>query len=59
MITFDEEIEKIPYEKTPISIKEQVEKLKSRGLVIDDEELAAKYLSNISYYRLRAYTYPF
>ena len=59
MITFDEEIEKIPYEKTPISIKEQVEKLKSRGLVIDDEKLAAKYLSNISYYRLRAYTYPF
>ena len=59
MITFDEDIEKIPYEKTPISIKEQVQKLKSRGLVIDDEELAAQYLSNISYYRLRAYTYPF
>ena len=59
MITFDEEIKKIPYEKTPISTMEQVEKLKSRGLVIDDEELAARYLSNISYYRLRAYTYPF
>jgi abortive infection bacteriophage resistance protein len=59
MITFDEDIERIPYEKSPISIKEQVQKLKSRGLVIDDEELAAKYLSNISYYRLRAYTYPF
>jgi hypothetical protein len=37
MITSDEEIEKIPYVKAPISIKEQVEKLKSRGLVIDDE----------------------
>ena len=59
MITYDEDIERIPYEKSPISIKEQVQKLKSRGLVIDDEELAAKYLSNISYYRLRAYTYPF
>lgn len=59
MITFDEDIEKIPYEKTPISIKDQVQKLKSRGLVIDDEELTAQYLSNISYYRLRAYTYPF
>lgn len=30
-----------------------------RGLIIDDENLAGDYLSNISYYRLRAYTYPF
>ena len=59
MITYDEDIERISYEKSPISIKEQVQKLKSRGLVIDDEKLAAKYLCNISYYRLRAYTYPF
>lgn len=59
MNTFNEDSEKIPYEKSPISIEEQVQKLKSRGLIIDDEALAAKYLSNISYYRLRAYTYPF
>lgn len=59
MIMYDEDIEKIPYEKAPISIKMQVEKLRSRGLIIDDDELAARYLSNISYYRLRAYTYPF
>ena len=59
MITFNENSERIPYEKSPISIEEQVQKLKSRGLVIDDEDLAARYLSNISYYRLRAYTYPF
>ena len=55
----DKEFEKIPYEKSPISIKNQVQKLKSRGLVIDDEDSAEQYLSNISYYRLRAYTYPF
>ena len=55
----NKEFEKIPYEKSPISIKNQVQKLKSRGLVIDDENLAAHFLSNISYYRLRAYTYPF
>ena len=59
MITFNEDLEKIPYEKSPISIEEQVQKLKSKGLVIDDEALTAKYLTNISYYRLRAYTYPF
>ena len=47
------------YEKKPISIIEQVKKLKSRGLLITDESKAAAYLSNISYYRLRAYTYPF
>ena len=28
-------------------------------MIIDDEKLAGDYLSNISYYRLRAYTYPF
>ena len=47
------------YLKTPISISEQIEKLKDRGLSFLDEKKAANYLSNISYYRLRAYTYPF
>ena len=51
--------EKVPYNKKPLSIKTQVAKLETRGLVIDDENLAGNYLSNISYYRLRAYTYPF
>ena len=59
MKTFNENLEKIPYEKSPISIKKQVENLKSRGLIIDDENMTASYLSNISYYRLRAYTYSF
>lgn len=47
------------YIKTPLTLKEQVARLKSKGLIIDDAILAEKYLSNISYYRLRAYTYPF
>lgn len=51
--------EKIPYVKKPLSIKTQVARLEKRGLIIDDENLAGDYLSNISYYRLRAYTYPF
>lgn len=47
------------YTKPPISIADQINRLKSRGLVINDEAKATSYLSNISYYRLRAYTYPF
>ena len=47
------------YTKTPISISEQIEKLKTRGLLFPDEKKSADYLSNISYYRLRAYTFPF
>lgn len=47
------------YNKQPLTIQEQLQKLQSRGLNFDDEELAKAYLSNISYYRLRAYTYPF
>ena len=47
------------YAKTPLSISQQIDKLIERGLIIDDREIAASYLSNISYYRLRAYTYPF
>ena len=47
------------YTKRPLTLQQQVAKLKSRGLQIDDEQLAVRYLSNISYYRLRAYTYPF
>ena len=37
----------------------QVNLLKSRGLNISDETRAARYLQNISYYRLSGYMYPF
>jgi abortive infection bacteriophage resistance protein len=47
------------YNKKPLSIEQQISKLKQRGLVINDETIATNYLSNISYYRLRAYTLPF
>ena len=47
------------YTKPAIDISAQIAKLKSRGLTIKDESRAAHYLSNISFYRLRAYTYPF
>ncbi len=47
------------YTKPPLSIPEQISRLKLRGLNFSDEIKAAHYLSNISYYRLRAYTFPF
>ena len=47
------------YNKPPLSIENQVKQLKSRGLTIESEPFADTCLSNISYYRLRAYTFPF
>lgn len=47
------------YKKPPITISDQIALLKGRGLMFKNESTAAHYLSNISYYRLRAYTYPF
>lgn len=47
------------YQKKPLSILEQIDKLQRRGLIVEDVGMAYNYLSNISYYRLRAYTYPF
>ncbi|MCF8332697.1 MAG: Abi family protein [Bacteroidales bacterium] len=47
------------YNKPPLTRKEQIQKLKERGLKFEDEVKAEAYLKNISFYRLRAYTYPF
>lgn len=47
------------YNKPALTIPQQITKLKDRGLIIPDNTLAERYLSNISYYRLRAYTYPY
>ena len=47
------------YSKPPISFQQQVNKLKTRGLQFNSEPNAILHLSNISYYRLRAYSYPF
>lgn len=41
------------------SPRELVQRLKSRGLVIDNEQRAEAYIINIGYYRLSAYMYPY
>ena len=47
------------YTKKPLTVDEQIDRLERRGLNFSDRKLAKNYLQNISYYRLRAYTYPF
>ena len=47
------------YTKKPLTVDEQIDRLEQRGLNFCDSKLAKNYLQNISYYRLRAYTYPF
>ncbi|MCM1183411.1 MAG: Abi family protein [Roseburia sp.] len=47
----------MPQEIKPFrTIEEQMMILKERGLIIDDEEEAKKFLGNLNYYRLSAYT---
>lgn len=47
------------YEKPPLSIDQQIDLLSSRGMIIPDRARAARYLTHINYYRLRAYWMPF
>ena len=44
--------------KQPLSITDQIARLKAQGLVVNDEELAAKVLGEISYFRFAAYLRP-
>lgn len=47
------------YTKPPLTINEQIDLLISRGMMVTDRARAARYLSHINYYRLRAYWLPF
>lgn len=46
------------YTKQTLSITDQIARLKAQGLVVNDEELAAKVLGEISYFRFAAYLRP-
>lgn len=46
------------YEKLPLSIDDQISRLKSLGLHFSNEEKAAKILSEISYFRFISYLRP-
>lgn len=45
--------------KPPTTFDEQIEILKSRGLVVEDNAFAHDVLSKVNYYRLSAYLLPF
>jgi abortive infection bacteriophage resistance protein len=47
------------YDKQPLSISEQLAKLESRGLCIDDKSYVEHHLNTIGFYRLSAYFIPF
>lgn len=47
------------YEKPPLTYKQQIDLLKNRGLIFADEDKAEYQLSNVNYFRLTAYMYPF
>lgn len=50
---------KPPFSKPPTTFQEQIALLKSRGMLFNDINRAAHYLSHINYYRLSAYWLPF
>lgn len=52
-------MDKRNYIKKPLSFKKQLEQLKSRNLIVNDEPKALLYLQSISYYRLSAYFLPY
>jgi len=47
------------FTKPPLSINDQVNLLRQRGLQIPDVSKAIHQLSNINFYRLKVYSYPF
>lgn len=47
------------FDKKPLTVTEQIQRLNDRGMIITDAEKVGLYLSNISYYRLSAYWYTF
>jgi abortive infection bacteriophage resistance protein len=46
------------YNKRPLTFDQQIDLLKKRRLIIDDEERTKRHLRNVSYYRLSAYMIP-
>ena len=51
-------MKKVPYTKPALHYADQLQQLKDRGLIIDNEAKALNLLENISYFRLSGYWYP-
>ncbi|GAA3772445.1 Abi family protein [Corallibacter vietnamensis] len=46
------------YNKPPLTYQEQLDRLKERGLIVNNEAKAIHLLENLSYYRISGYLYP-
>lgn len=49
---------KVPYTKPALNYADQLQQLKNRGLIVENDIKALHLLENISYYRLSGYWYP-
>ena len=49
----------LKYTKPFVSFSDQIKSLKDKNLEVNSDDFALEKLSSISFYRLRAYTYPF
>jgi len=49
---------KISYRKPALTYQDQLNQLKSRGLIVQDDDKASHLLAQVSYYRLSGYWYP-
>lgn len=49
----------VAYSKPYLPIPDQLQLIKSRGMIVSDDALAQSYLNKIGYYRLSGYWYPY
>lgn len=49
---------KVQYSKPPLTFQQQLQQLKDRGMVFEDEPKALHLLETVSYYRLSGYWFP-
>jgi abortive infection bacteriophage resistance protein len=49
---------RVPYTKPALSYADQLQQLKNRGLIVENDTKALHLLESISYYRLSGYWYP-
>ena len=49
---------KVPFNKIALSYEQQLQQLKDRGLIVDNDVKALHLLESISYYRLSGYWFP-
>ena len=49
---------KVPYTKPAFLYADQLQQLKTRGLIVENDAKALHLLEHISYYRLSGYWYP-